>query len=160
MALAKSLFSPTQPTPTLPRHPPHPHIRNVFTALSSNRSLTVTTVGLRFLGKIPALGSSGLKGSDCCEAGLFSSRPRATAGGEIINTAGKVNRVSATGPARVSPCRRRRSARPHLSALASAKRLMGKRGASLFRVERCCFSLAPLALLLLRGILIVLCRAA
>lgn len=105
MALAKSLFSPTQPTPTLPRQPPprpHPHIRNVFTALSSNRSLTVTTVGLRFLGKIPALGSSGLKGSDCCEAGLFSSRPRAPAGGEIINTAGKVNRVSATGPARVS----------------------------------------------------------
>lgn len=94
LALTKSLFSPTQPTTphfNSPVSPPH-HIRNVFTALSSNRSLTVTTMGLRFLGKIPTLGLSTLKGSDCCEADLFSSRPRATAGGKIINTAGKVKR--------------------------------------------------------------------
>lgn len=38
----------------------------------------------------PAVGLLSLKGSDSCEAALFPSRPRATAGGEIINMAGKV----------------------------------------------------------------------
>lgn len=38
----------------------------------------------------PAVGLLSLKGSGCCEAALFPSCPRATAGGEIINMAGKV----------------------------------------------------------------------
>lgn len=38
----------------------------------------------------PAVGLLSLKGCDCCEAALFPSCPRATAGGEIINMAGKV----------------------------------------------------------------------
>lgn len=37
-----------------------------------------------------AVGLLSLKGSDCCEAALFPSCLRATAGGEIINMAGKV----------------------------------------------------------------------
>lgn len=40
--------------------------------------------------KVPAVSLLSLKSSDCCEAVLFSSRPRATAGGEVINMAGKV----------------------------------------------------------------------
>lgn len=40
--------------------------------------------------KDPAVGLLSLKGFDCCEADLFSSCPRATTGGEIINMAGKV----------------------------------------------------------------------
>lgn len=40
--------------------------------------------------KVPAVSLLRLKSFDCCEAGLFSSRLRANAGGEVINMAGKV----------------------------------------------------------------------
>lgn len=57
---------------------------------SSNRSLTVSTRENLFPWKVPAVSLLSLKSFDCCEVVLFSSCPRAAAGGEVINMAGKM----------------------------------------------------------------------
>lgn len=56
----------------------------------SDRSSTVSTREKPFPWKVPAVSLLNIKSCDCCEAVLFSSCLRATAGGETINMAGKV----------------------------------------------------------------------
>lgn len=73
--------------------------------------------------KDPAVSLLSLKGFDCCEAALFSSCPRATAGGEIINMAGKVKLGLVMKSVWIS--RQKHTTLLHLSALVLAKRLSG-----------------------------------